>query len=300
MSKIYIDGEWFDRDSAKISVFDHGLLYGDGIFEGIRSYGGRIFKLHEHVQRLCNSAKGILLEMPLTQEQFEKIIVQAVRLNNLRDAYIRVVVTRGFGDLGLDMRKCKKPTVIVIADKIELFPASVYEHGIKLITSSMRRTPHECLPPNIKSLNYLNNILARAEASRAGAQEAILLNLQGCVAECSGDNIFYLKKGEVVTPPVSAGILSGITRAAVMEILRDTMGVPISENLFTVFDLYQADEVFLTGTGAEIIGVIDVDARKIGNGKPGRMTRDLEKLFHEHALVHGVPVYEEPKALAKR
>lgn len=300
MGKIYIDGAWLDRDEAKISVFDHGLLYGDGIFEGIRSYNGRIFKLHEHTERLYASAKAILLDIPFTQEQFEKIIIQSVRVNNIRDGYIRVVVTRGYGDLGLDMRKCKKPTVVVIADKIELFPNSVYEHGIRLITSSLRRTPHECLSPNVKSLNYLNNVLARAEAARAGAQEAILLNLQGYVAECSGDNIFYLKKGEIVTPPVAAGILPGITRAAVMELLHDPMGIPVHERLFSLYDLYQADEVFLTGTGAEIIGVTDIDGRRIGNGKPGRLTRDVEKVFRDHAQSQGAPAYEESRALAKR
>ncbi|MBI2070026.1 MAG: branched-chain-amino-acid transaminase [Elusimicrobia bacterium] len=297
MGKIYIDGKWVEREQAKVSVFDHGLLYGDGIFEGIRAYGGRVFRLAEHVERLYASAKGILLNIPESPEQMEKLILQSVRINNLKDAYVRVVITRGFGDLGLDMRKCKKPTVIVIADTIELYPEFVYEQGIRLITSSLRRTPVECLSPSVKSLNYLNNILARAEAARADAQEAILLNMQGYVAECSGDNIFYLKKGRVVTPPVSAGILPGVTRQVVMELLKEQLRVPLMENLFTTFDLYQAEEAFITGTGAEIIGVSEIDGRKIGAGKPGKFTREVEKLFRQVTAGTGTPVYENHPVL---
>ncbi|MBI4368923.1 MAG: branched-chain-amino-acid transaminase [Elusimicrobia bacterium] len=292
MSKIYIDGKWPDKDQAKISVFDHGLLYGDGIFEGIRAYNGRIFRLHEHAERLYESARGILLEMPMAIEQMEKLIVQSVRVNNLRDAYVRVVVTRGFGDLGLDMRKCKKSTVIIIADRIELYPDFVYEQGMRLVTSALRRTPNQTLPPAIKSLNYLNNILARAEAARAGAEEAILLNSEGYVAECSGDNIFYLKKGIAVTPPLYAGILPGITRAAAIEILQRQLRVPVKEELFGVVDLYQADEVWITGTGAEIIGIKEIDGRKIKDGRVGRLTKNLVKLYRGMTTSTGTPVYE--------
>ncbi|MBI4064518.1 MAG: branched-chain-amino-acid transaminase [Elusimicrobia bacterium] len=292
MSKIYLDGKWVGRDEAKVSVFDHGLLYGDGVFEGIRVYDGRIFKLQEHMERLYASAKNILLSIPLPLEEFERIVVESVRVNNLKDAYIRVVVTRGYGDLGLDMRKCKKPTIVVIADHIDLFPAQVYEQGMKLITSSLRRTPHDVLSPSIKSLNYLNNILARAEAARANAHEAILLNKEGYVAECSGDNIFFLRKGTVYTPPLWAGILHGITRQTVIDLLKITLKMPVKEDVFTVFDLYGAQEVFITGTGAEIVGIVEIDGRKIGNGKPGRLTRDLEKLYRQVASTTGVPVYE--------
>lgn len=291
--KIFIDGEWLDKEDAKISVFDHGLLYGDGVFEGIRCYNGRIFKLHEHLQRLYNSAQAIYLNIPYTPEKFEKIIIEAVRLNQLHDAYIRVVATRGFGDLGLDMRKCIKPTIVVIAGKIELFAQEVYERGIHLITSSLRRTPHVCLSPAIKSLNYLNNILARAEAGRANAQEAILLNMEGYVTECSGDNIFYAQNGAVYTPPIAAGLLPGITRATVIEIVRKQIKLPLQESLFPVINLYQADEVFVTGTGAEIIGVSEIDRHKIGPGKPGKLTRHIEKLYQELTRRSGTPVYQE-------
>lgn len=290
--KVFIDGKWLDKDQAKISVFDHGLLYGDGIFEGIRCYNGRVFRLHEHMERLYNSAKGILLEIPYTLEELERTILQGIKMTGLKDAYIRLLVTRGFGDLGLDMRKCKKATLIVIIDKITLYPEAVYEDGLRVITSSLRRTPHQCLSPNIKSLNYLNNIMAKAEAVRAGCQEAILLNTEGFVAECSGDNIFYLKKGKVTTPPVWAGILPGITRECVMELLRTKFRIPVREEIFTVFDLYNAEEVFVTGTGAELIGVVEIDGRKIGNGKPGKLTGELQKTYRELTQTTGTPVYE--------
>jgi len=290
--KIFIDGKWLDKDQAKVSVFDHGLLYGDGIFEGIRAYNGRVFKLREHLDRLFQSAKGILLEIPYTLEELEKIILNGVKNNGLKDAYIRLVVTRGFGDLGLDMRKCKKASVIVIVDKIALFPESVYEQGLKVITSSLRRTPHQCLSPNVKSLNYLNNIMAKNEAARAGAQEAILLNMEGYVAECSGDNIFYLKEGKVITPPLWAGILPGVTRAVAIEILKGKFRVPVREDLFTTFDLYTAEEVFVTGTGAEIIAVVEIDGRKIASGKPGKLTRQLQEAYRELTQTTGVAVYE--------
>lgn len=297
MSKIYIDGAWYDKDQAKVSVFDHGLLYGDGVFEGIRIYNGRIFRLHEHVERLFDSAKAIDLKVPHPAEELEKIILQTVKQAKLREGYVRVLLTRGFGDLGLDMRKCKKPTLIVIADKIELYPETVYEAGIRLATVSLRRMPNDCLSPSIKSLNYLNNILARAEAARCGAQEAILLNKEGYVAECSGDNIFYLKGGQFFTPLVSAGALAGITRACAMEIVKTQLRHPMLETLFTVNDLYKAEEVFLTGTGAEIIGVIEIDGKKIGNGKPGKWTREIQKLYRKMAQTTGVPI-DEPASSA--
>jgi branched-chain amino acid aminotransferase len=294
--KIYIDGRHYDKSEAKVSVFDHGLLYGDGCFEGIRAYNGRIFRLREHLERLTNSAKAILLELPWSVQELEQIIIDTVRQNELRDAYIRVVVTRGVGDLGLDMRKCKKPSLIVIADKIELYPESVYTRGLDVITSSWRRPGPDMLNPAVKSLNYINNILARAQATRAGAQEAILLNAQGHVAECSGDNIFYYRKGVVVTPPVSSGILEGITRDAVLALLKDRLEVPVREELFTLVQLLGAEEVFLTGTGAEVVPVHSIDGVTIGDGKPGTLTSRLMKAFKEHVRSAGTPVYEKTTA----
>jgi branched-chain amino acid aminotransferase len=294
--KIYIDGRHYDKNEAKVSVFDHGLLYGDGCFEGIRAYNGRIFRLREHLERLVTSAKALLLELPWSIQELEQIIVDTVRQNELRDAYIRVVVTRGVGDLGLDMRKCKKPSLIVIADKIELYPESVYTRGLDVITSSWRRPGPDMLNPAVKSLNYINNILARAQATRAGAQEAILLNAQGHVAECSGDNIFYYRKGVVVTPPISSGILEGITRDAVLALLRDRLEVPVKEELFTMVQLFGAEEVFLTGTGAEVVPVHSIDGVTIGDGKPGQLTTRLMKAFKEHVRSNGTPVYEKTPA----
>src|SRR5208282_3710676 len=290
--KIYIDGKYLEKDDARISVFDHGLLYGDGVFEGIRAYNGRVFHLREHLARLFNSAKGILLDVPLTRQEVENAILETVRQNGLKDAYIRVVVTRGVGDLGLDMRKCKRPTLIIIADKIELFPPAVYAKGLELVTSSLRRVAPDMLSPSIKSLNYLNNIMARAEATRAGAQEAVLLNQQGHVAECSGDNIFFLHDEIVYTPPVRAGILEGVTRNVVMQLTREKLRLKVEEQIFTVFELYRAEEVFVTGTGAEIIGVVKIDGRTIGNGKPGPMTTKLIETFHDYTSKNGTPIYE--------
>jgi branched-chain amino acid aminotransferase len=294
--KIYIDGRHYEKADAKVSVFDHGLLYGDGVFEGIRAYGGRIFRLREHLERLVSSARAILLDLPWSVEELEQIIIETVRLNGLQDAYIRAVVTRGVGDLGLDMRKCKRPSLIVIADKIELYPETVYSRGLDIVTSSWRRPGPDVLNPNVKSLNYINNIMARAQATRAGAQEAILLNAQGFVAECSGDNIFYYYKGVVVTPPISAGLLEGITRESVLELLRSSFEVPVREELFTQVQLFRADEVFLTGTGAEVVPVHSIDSCVIGSGKPGPLTLRLMKAFKEHVRSHGTPVYEKANA----
>ncbi len=293
--KIWIDGQFLDKDDAKISVFDHGLLYGDGVFEGIRAYNGRVFMLREHVKRLFNSAKGILLTPTWSEHEIESLIIDAVRQNGLRDAYIRVVMTRGVGDLGLDMRKCKRPSLIIIADKIELYPEEVYSKGLSIITSSMRRLGPDQLSPNIKSLNYLNNILARAEAVRANCQEAILLNPQGYVAECTGDNIFYLQDGKIFTPPAWAGILEGVTRASIIQLLREKLDTPVVEEMFTTFQLYRAEEVFLTGTGAEVVPVSKIDGRPVGAGKPGPFTQKIMKAFRDHVTRVGTPIYEEVK-----
>lgn len=293
--KIYIDGRFHDKENARISVFDHGLLYGDGIFEGIRAYNGRVFELDAHLDRLYDSARAILLEVPLPRERMEQVILESVRVNRLRDAYIRVLVTRGAGDLGLDMRKCKVPTVVVIADKIALFPKEVYERGLALITSSLRRLGPDQLSPSIKSLNYLNNILARAEATRAGCDEAILLNREGFVAECSGDNIFHVRGGVVTTPPVHAGILEGVTRAVAMRLAKETLGLEVKEEMFTTAELYRAEEVFVTGTGAEIIGVCRIDGRPISDGRPGPLTQRLVEAFRKYANSTGTPVGEEAK-----
>ncbi len=292
--KIWIDGEYLDKEDAKISVFDHGLLYGDGVFEGIRSYNGYVFQLEEHVDRLYASAKAILLNIPMKPEEMAERICDAVRTNGLKDSYIRVLVTRGKGDLGLDMRKCPKASIIIIADKIQLFPEEVYNRGMKLIVSHLRRVPPDTLSPAIKSLNYLNNILARAEASRADCDEAILLNRDGYVAECSGDNIFAIRKGTVYTPPVHVGILEGITRNAAMLLAERKLGLKVVEQIFTVPQMYRAEEVFVTGTGAEIIGVVEVNGRIIADGKPGPLTQKLIKEFRAYACspAAGAAVYE--------
>ena len=291
--KIFIDGKLYEKEDAKVSVFDHGLLYGDGIFEGIRAYNGRVFMLDEHIARLFQSAKGILLKPEWSADEVKEAILDTVRANNLKDAYIRVVMTRGVGDLGLDMRKCKRPSLIIITDKIELYPAVYYEKGLEVITSSLRRPRHDTLPPAIKSLNYLNNILARAEATRAGAQEALMLNAEGFVAECSGDNIFKVSKKRVVTPPSYAGILEGVTRQVVMKLLAEKFKLEVAEEMFTAFDVYRAEEVFLTGTGAEVVPVVRIDGRTIGNGTPGPLTTKLIAAFREFTNTHGTPVYEK-------
>jgi branched-chain amino acid aminotransferase len=295
--KIYIDGKLVDKEDAKVSVFDHGVLYGDGIFEGIRAYNGRIFRLEDHLQRLDESARAILLKLPQSIDDIKKAIVETVRANNLKDAYIRLVVTRGIGDLGLDMRKCKSgATLFIIADKIELYPEEFYEKGLTLVTSTIRQKGLDQVTPGVKSLNYLANILARAEATAAGAQEAILLNATGHVSECSGDNIFYIKDGRIFTPPTSAGILVGVTRNVVMELAQEKLGIKVIERNFPRYDLYSADEVFLTGTGAEVIAGVKIDGRVIGKGACGPITKQLIKHFREYANSTGTPVYETVKA----
>jgi branched-chain amino acid aminotransferase len=276
--KVYISGQFYDKSEAKISVYDHGLLYGDGVFEGIRSYGGKIFRLRQHLQRLYDSAKAIRLEIPMSQEQLAQAIRQTLDLNGLKDAYIRVVVTRGAGSLGLDPRKTGDPQVIIITDHIQLYPPELYENGLEIVTVATIRNHPNAVNPRIKSLNYLNNILAKLEAIQAGCLEALMLNHKGEVAECTGDNIFVVTRGVVRTPPLDAGILEGITRNAVLE-LAQRAGIPTREEPLTRHDVYTADECFLTGTAAEIIPVVKCDGRVIGSGKPGPITRQLRERF---------------------
>ncbi len=277
--KVYIGGKLYDKADAKISVYDHGLLYGDGVFEGIRAYAGRVFRLKEHVDRLYESARSIHLQIPIPREDMASAIVDTVNVNKLTDAYIRVVVTRGAGSLGLDPRKTTDPQVIIIADAISLYPPELYEHGLKIVTAGTMRNHPSALNPRIKSLNYLNNILAKIEGTNAGCLEALMLNFKGEVAECTGDNIFVIRRGAVVTPPVDAGILEGITRDAVMELAREA-GHEVIERTMDRHDVYTADECFLTGTAAEVIPVVECDGRAIGSGKPGPVTRDLRERFH--------------------
>ena len=289
--KIFIDGKYYDERDAKVSVFDHGLLYGDGIFEGIRAYHGRVFKLKEHIDRLFYSAKAILLQIPMSPVQITRAVVEACRENKIRDGYIRLVVTRGMGTLGLNPKSCKRPSVIIIADKIQLYPPEVYRRGLDIITVPTTRNLHSALNPAIKSLNYLNNILAKIEANNGGCEEAVMLNAEGFVAECTGDNLFIVKNGALLTPPLSAGALYGITRRTVIELAEET-GLKVSEPNLTRYDLFNADECFLTGTGAEIVPVVKIDGRVIGTGKPGRVTRRLEDEYHALTKVSGEPIYK--------
>jgi branched-chain amino acid aminotransferase len=289
LMKIFIDGKYYSERDAKVSVFDHGLLYGDGVFEGIRAYHGRVFKLKEHIDRLFCSAKAILLELPMSHAQLMKATVETCRQNKLRDGYIRLVVTRGVGTLGLNPRTCKKPSVIIIADKIQLYPPEYYKRGLDIITVPTVRNLHSALNPAIKSLNYLNNILAKIEANNAGVEEAVMLNAEGFVAECTGDNLFIVKNRALFTPPLSAGALYGITRQTVIE-LAEEAGLKVSEPNLTRYDLFNADECFLTGTGAELIPVVKIDGRVIGTGKPGPVTRRLEEDYHALTKVSGEPI----------
>ncbi len=275
---IYIDGEYFDKKNAKISVFDHGLLYGDGIFEGIRFYEGRVFKLKEHIQRLFISAKAILLEIEMTHDEMEEAVCETIRKNGLTDGYVRLLVTRGVGTLGLSPFACDKSTVIIIADSISLYPDEKYKEGLKLITCSTRRTAPAALSPSVKSLNYLNNVMAKVEAIFADAEEGLMLNEQGFVAECTGDNIFVVRDGKIKTPPSSAGALPGITREVIFQIA-ENLGVGIEESQMTRYDIYAADECFLTGTAAEVIAAVSLDRRLIGNGKPGPITEKFIESF---------------------
>ena len=289
--KVFIDGKYYDERAAKISVFDHGLLYGDGVFEGIRAYHGRVFKLREHIDRLFCSAKAILLNIPMSHAHLMRAVVEACRRNKIRDGYIRLVVTRGVGTLGLNPNRCKNPSVIIIADKIQLYPPALYQKGMEIVTVPTVRSLHSALNPAIKSLNYLNNILAKIEANHAGCEEAVMLNAEGFVAECTGDNLFIVKKGELQTPPLSAGALYGITRGVVME-LAEEEGLAVSEPNLTRYDLFNADECFLTGTGAEIVPVVKIDGRVIGAGKPGLITRKLVMEYHALTKNSGEPIYK--------
>ncbi|MBI2927672.1 MAG: branched-chain-amino-acid transaminase [Verrucomicrobia bacterium] len=289
--KIYIDGKYFDEKNAKISVFDHGLLYGDGVFEGIRAYNGRVFKLKEHIDRLFYSAKAILVTLPMSHAAITEAVLATCRRNGIRDGYIRLLVTRGVGTLGLNPYKCKTPSVIVIADRIQLYPPEFYEKGLTIITVPTTRNLHSALNPAIKSLNYLNNILAKIEALNGGCEEAVMLNAEGYVSECTGDNIFIVKNGHLHTPPLYAGALYGITRGVVMELAREA-GLPVSETNSTRYDLFNADEFFLTGTGAEVIPVVKMDGRVIGSGQPGPITRDLVAKYKELTQRTGEPIYD--------
>lgn len=290
--KIYIDGKYYTEKTAKISVFDHGLLYGDGVFEGIRAYNGRIFKLEEHIDRLFDSAKAILLNIPMSKTQLMKAVAKTCALNRIREGYIRLVVTRGVGNLGLSPFHCKRPTVFIIAGKISLYPPQMYRQGLEMVTVPTLRVNHAAFNPAIKSLNYLNNVLAKIEAIRAGVLEAVMLNSQGYVAECTGDNLFIVREGRILTPPVSAGALRGITRQVVIRLAREHLGITVEEENLTRYDLFTATECFLTGTGAEIIPSVKLDGRVIGSGKPGKLTKKLMKLFSDLIRHEGYPIRE--------
>jgi branched-chain amino acid aminotransferase len=279
--KVYINGKFYEKKDAKISVFDHGLLYGDGVFEGIRVYNRLVFKLQEHLDRLFESAHAIMLDVPLPKEKIIEAVISTLKENRIEDGYIRLIVTRGEGDLGLDPRKCKgNATVIIIADKIVLYPKELYQKGMEIVTVATTRNSHEALNPQMKCLNYLNNIMAKLEAVQAGFEEALMLNDQGYVSECTGDNIFIVSKNELYTPPEIMGVLRGVTRDTVLELAKKNK-IPTHEHVFTRHELYIADECFLTGTAAEIIPVVKVDSRVIGTGKPGRITLRLMQEFRE-------------------
>ena len=288
--KVYIDGKFYDKAKAKISVFDQGLLYGDGVFEGIRAYHGRVFKLTEHIERLFCSAKAILLDIPMSRAELTRAVVQTCRRNEIRNGYIRLVVTRGEGTLGLDPKRCPRASIIIIAATIQLYPEEFYLKGLEIITVPTTRNLHSAVNPAIKSLNYLNNILAKIEAQNGGCEEAVMLNAEGFVAECTGDNLFIVKAGRLLTPPLSAGALYGITRQTVMDLATEG-GIPVTEPNLTRYDLFNADECFVTGTGAEIVPVVKIDGRVIGDGKPGQITRQLEERYHALTEVSGEPIY---------
>ncbi len=288
---IYLNGEYVPRSEAKVSVFDQGILYGDGVFEGIRVYNGRIFKCQEHIDRIFYAAKAIMLEMPLTKDEFKEALIETCRRNKIVDGYIRPVVTRGVGVLGLNPRNSKVPTIFIIAASITLYPDEMYEKGMPIVTATQRRNMATIVDPQIKSLNYLNNILAKIEANQAGVQEALMLNHDGIVAECTGDNIFIIKDGVIITPPIHVGILDGITRQTVMD-LAEELGYKVVEKEFTLFNVYSADECFLTGTAAEVIPVTSVDERVIGDtGEVGQITKELIAAFKKYTQSTGEPIY---------
>ncbi len=279
--KVWMNGELVAGEDAKVGVYDHGLLYGDGVFEGIRTYEGKVFRLEKHLERLYESAEAIRLVIPYTPDQLGEAIYKTMKANGQSEAYIRLVVTRGVGDLGVDPITAKEPMVFIITDKIALFPKEMYDKGVSIITAKTIRTPAQSLNPKVKSLNYLNNILAKIEASDAGVEEAVMLNYDGYVTECTADNIFIVGEGRVLTPPVSAGMLEGITRGCVLELAGEN-GLETTEVNLVLDDLYGADECFLTGTGAEIMPVIKIDGRVIGTGKPGPITKGLIESFHKY------------------
>ena len=287
--RIYVDGKLYGKDDAKVSVFDHGFLYGDGVFEGIRVYEGCVFRLKEHLQRLYASAKSLALEIPLSYEEMRQAVLDTVAANEARDAYIRLVVSRGAGDLGIDPGNCARPTVVIIVGGIKLYPPELHEKGVTLITSSLRRIPLDSLDPRIKSLNYMNNILAKIEAKRAGAHEAVLLNHQGTIAECSADNLFLVTGGVLQTPELIHGALPGITRACVLE-LAASLGIPAVQCALAMHDVYNADEAFVTGTGAEVVAAVSADGRTIGDGRPGPITRKLVEAFRHARTRDGAKV----------
>ena len=288
---VYVDGKFVPASEAKISVFDHGFLYGDGVFEGIRAYNGRVFKLMEHLDRLYDCAKVIKLKIPVSKEEFAEIILETLRRNKLRNAYIRPIVTRGIGDLGLDPDRCVNPSIIVITQEWDRLYGDLYERGLRAITVAIRRNPIDSLPPNIKSLNYLNNILAKIEANAKGGDEAIFLDHNGYISEGSGDNIFVVKNGAVVTPP-TINNLRGITRAVAIELIRK-LDIPFQEANIGLYDLYSADEIFVTGTAAEIAPITYIDGRVVGDGKPGELTKRLMEEFKKLTETEGVPIYDE-------
>lgn len=287
---IYIDGEWHSKETAKVSVFDHGLLYGDGVFEGIRVYARRIFRLGPHIERLYASARALALSIPLTREEMTAAVREAVGRNECEDGYIRLVVTRGAGELGIDPTSCPKPSVIIIVTEVRVYPRDLYATGVKVITSATRQVSHESVDPRIKSLNYLKNILAKIDAQHAGAHEAILLNPEGFIAECTADNLFVVKGGRVLTPSPQDGALEGITRGTILQLAAEA-GISASEARLTRFDVYTADEVFLTGTGAELMPVAEVDGRRVANGGSRPITRRLTDAFHALVRNEGDPVW---------
>jgi len=287
--KVWLDGELVDQAQAKISVFDHGLLYGDGVFEGIRFYQRRVFRLEEHVRRLLDSARAIALAMPWTREEVIGHVLETIRANGLDDGYVRLVVTRGAGGLGINPHLCERPSMFIIASTISLYPEEYYSKGLALITCATRRPPPAALMPQVKSLNYLNNVMAKMEALQAGAQEGIMLNEQGYVAECTGDNVFVLRDGVLVTPQVADGGLDGITRGVILE-LSERLGVPLHERTMTRYDIFTADECFLTGTAAEVIPVVSLDQRVIGDGRPGETTRRFIDAFRDLTTSSGTPI----------
>ncbi len=289
MSVIYLNGEFVPREEARVSVFDHGYLYGDGIFEGIRAYNGRVFRLDEHLDRLYESARSIMLSVPLAKTEMREAVLQTMRRNDLREGYIRLVVSRGRGDLGLDPRKCPTPTVVIIAETIRLYPEEAYTRGLRAITTTVRKIRSDMLSPQVKSLNYLNNILARLEVNQAGADEGIMLSADGLVTECTADNVFLVRRRELWTPPPVVGLLRGITRDTVLDLAR-RLEISVFERAFTIHDVYTAEECFLTGTAAEVAPVVQVDGRIIGAGRPGAITKRLIAAYRDLVQGEGAPI----------